>query len=191
MIRALFFAIEDAGWNIKCRYNFWLHGPYGLSKVIEKMPFRFIIKYLRKYGATIGDNCRFERGINLHRPDLIKPYKNLIIGKEVYLGHNILIDLTEEVNIKDKAILASRIQIWTHASKYQVGEIETVKYSEAKGTVIIGEASIIYSGVIISHNIRIGKMCKIGANSLVINDICDFSFVSGVPAILIKSGYSN
>jgi serine acetyltransferase len=187
MIRALFFAIEDAGWNIKCHYNFWLHGPYGLSKVIEKMPFRFIIKYLRKYGATIGDNCRFERGINLHRPDLIRPYKNLIIGKNVYLGHNVLIDLTAEVEIENNVIIASGVQIWTHASRYLVQKADNLEYTEDKGKVTIGEASIIYSGVIISHNKRIGKICRIGANSLIVKNVADFDFVGGVPAKLISS----
>ena len=41
----------------------------GLSGVIERMPSHFLIKYLRKYGATIGEGCLIEKGLNLHRPE--------------------------------------------------------------------------------------------------------------------------
>ena len=106
MIKKLFWAIEDLKWNFRCRYNLWLHGPYGLAKVIENIPFHFLVKYLRKYGASIGQNCRFERGINLHRPLGRKPLENLIIGDDVYLGHDTLIDLSKRVILQNKVIIA-------------------------------------------------------------------------------------
>lgn len=111
-MKNLFWFFESILWSIRCSYNFWLHGPYGLAKVIERIPFRYLVKFLRKYGATIGNDCRFERGLNLHRALGKKPFENLIIGNGVYLGHSTLIDLTEKVEIKDKVIIASRCQIW-------------------------------------------------------------------------------
>ncbi len=55
---------ENLGWALKCRYNLWLHGRMVWLKLF-RIPFRFLIKYLRKYGATIGENCRFERGVRI------------------------------------------------------------------------------------------------------------------------------
>jgi acetyltransferase-like isoleucine patch superfamily enzyme len=184
-MKNIFWAIENFNWNIKCRYSLWLHGPYGLSKVIEKMPFRFIVKYLRKYGANIGENCRFERGLNIHRPLGKKPFENLTIGNMVYMGHNTLIDLSKKVEIKDKAIIASRCQIWTHASHYTYQNPESPGYIELLGDVTIDEFAILYSNVLITHGTTIGKFARIGANSLVNNSIPEGQFWGGVPAKFI------
>jgi len=185
MKRAFWF-FEDFIWNIKCSYNLWLHGPYGLSKVIEKIPFRYLTKYLRKYGATIGENCRFERGLNIHRPLGIKPFENLLIDDNVYLGHNTLIDLSRKVLIKENVIIASRCQIWTHASTFEGDTLANYNYRENFGEIHIMEGAMIYSNVVITHGSIIGKFSKIGANSLVNKNIEDNSFYGGVPAKRIK-----
>lgn len=181
-MKKLFWFIEDLKWNIRCRYNFWLHGPYGLAKVIEQMPFRYIVKYLRKYGATIGDHCRFERGLNIHRPLGKKPFENLVIGDYVYLGHNTLIDLSRKVELRDRVIFASRCQLWTHASYYGNADINDPQYGEYFGEVIVHEGALIYSNVVITHGITIGKFARIGANALVNKNVAADCFVGGVPA---------
>lgn len=181
-MKKLFWFLEDCIWSFRCSYNFWLHGPYGLSKVIERMPFRYIVKYLRKYGASIGENCRFERGLNLHRPLGKKPFENLSIGNGVYLGHNTLIDLTEKVIIADKVIIASRCQLWTHASAYENKDLKKLKYFEKKGQININDAAIIYSNCIITKGVNIGEFAKIGASSLILNNVESNSFYSGIPA---------
>ena len=177
---------ENLGWALKCRYNLWLHGPYGLAKVVEKIPFRFLIKYLRKYGATIGENCRFERGVRIHRPLGSRPFENLVIGNDVYLGHNILIDLTRKVTIKNKVIIASDCNIWTHTSVYEPGASGISVYTEKVGEVTVEEAAIVYSGVIISFGVTIGGFSRIGANSMVNKSIGPNTFAGGVPAVEIK-----
>jgi acetyltransferase-like isoleucine patch superfamily enzyme len=181
-LKHLFWFLEDFLWNIRCHYNFWLHGPYGLAKVIEKMPFRFVIKYLRKYGASIGENCRFERGLNIHRPLGKKPFENLVIGNGVYLGHNTLIDLSRRVTLSDKVIIASRCQLWTHASYYEKKDVEFPEYGEHFGEIKIKDCAIIYSNVVIAHGVTIGSFARVGANSLVNRAVDDLSFVGGVPA---------
>ena len=186
MIKEIFWFFEDIKWNIKCRYNFWLHGPYGLAMTVEKMPFRFIIKYLRKYGATIGGNCRIERGINIHRPLDKRPFENLVIGNDVYLGHNTLIDLTGKVEIRDRVIIASRCQMWTHSSYYERKVDDKVQYDEYYGSITIEEGAIIYSNTVVSYGIKIGSYSRVGACSLVNKDVKPFSFVGGVPARFVK-----
>lgn len=187
MLKALCWAIEDLIWNFSCQYNLWLHGPYGLAKVIEKMPFRFIIKYLRKYGATIGEHCRFERGLNIHRPFGKKPFENLLIGNNVYLGHNTLLDLSKQVIIDDNVIIASRVQIWTHASLYKDSLGKTApEYLEKNGEVNICRNSIIYSNTLIAHSVIIGENTRIAAGSVVNRSIPDYGFFGGVPAKEIR-----
>lgn len=186
MIRKFILFIEDIGWYFRCWVNFIVHGSYGLCKVIEKMPYLFIAKYLRKYGAIIGKSCRIERGINLHRPDSKIPFKNLVIKDNVYLGHKILIDLTCNVTIDNYVDIGAYVQIWTHTGYYKGTTGENREYLENTGDVIIREGAIIYSGVIISHGLTIGAFSSVGANSLVNKSIPSKSFCAGSPAKIIK-----
>ncbi len=184
--KAFFWQVEDWAWNLRCRYNFWLHGPYGLAKVVEKMPFRFIIKYLRKYGARVGDGCQFERGLNLHRPFGKKPFENLVLGRNVYIGHNALIDLSRRVEIKDRVIIASRCQFWTHASYYAQEDVDDPGYGENYGQILIEEGALIYSNVVVAHGVKIGKFARVGACAFVNKAVPAGDFVAGVPARSVR-----
>jgi len=55
------------------------------------------------------------------------------------------------------------------------------------GNVIVGEKSDLGIGVAAVPSVRIGKGCIIGAGSIVIKDIPDFSLAYGVPAKVIKN----
>lgn len=186
-MKHLFFFIEDITWNIRCSYNFWLHGGYGLAKVIEKIPFRYLVKYLKKYGATIGENCLLERGLNIHRPfGKNKPLENLILGNKVYLGHNLLIDLSRTVTIGDSVLIGARSQIWTHVSYYSFDESGEHIYNEKFGSVVIQKGCFIGAGCVLLHDINLGRYSIIGASSMVNKSVGDFEFWSGVPANFIK-----
>jgi acetyltransferase-like isoleucine patch superfamily enzyme len=185
IIRYIFLLFEDISWNLSCRYNLMLYGPYGLSGVIERMPPRFLVKYLRKYGATIGNECQIEKGLNLHRPGVKKPFENLIVGNDVYIGHKVKIDLTKKVIIHDNVIIGSRCMLWTHAS-YYIYENSMPVYKEHHGEIEIFKYSLIYSGVIISFGIKVGNNVKIGAGSMVNRSLEDQCFYGGIPAKFIK-----
>lgn len=179
-MKASLYFLEEIGWSLKCMYNLWLHGPYGLSRVIEKMPFRYLLKYLRKYGASVGDNCVIERGLNLHRPFGNQPFENLQIGNYVYLGHKVLIDLTEKVIIGDNVKIGAGCHVWTHSSYFRSDGSEK-SYNEHTGSVEIGKDVIIFSGVVISPNTSIGDNSMVGANSLVNRNVAPSTFAGGVP----------
>lgn len=182
MLKRIFWRLEDLTWNIKCRYAFWLHGPYGLARVIEKMPFRFIIKYLRRYGATIEDSCRVERGVIIHRPDPVKPFKNLILKKGSFVGYKALLDLTETVVFEEYACIASFCQLWTHQTTDMLPPCP-----EKRGPVTLGRNSICYSGVVVSPGVNIGENAHIGAGSVATKNIDPYIFAGGVPARYISS----
>ena len=186
-IKKIILIIEDLTWNLRCRKGLWLHGNYGLAKVIEKMPFYFIPKYLRKYGANIGKDCRIERGINIHRPfGINKPFDKLTLGDNVYLGHQVLLDLTYPITFKNASSCGSYGQLWTHASIYQGNTVETKNYAEVYGEIIIDEGTFIFSNSVVRQGIHIGQFSNIGACSLVNKDIHSFSSASGVPVKVVR-----
>jgi acetyltransferase-like isoleucine patch superfamily enzyme len=185
-MKKLFLAIEDLNWTIKCSYNFWLHGPYGLTRTIEKMPFRFLLKYMRKYGASIGYGVIIDSGIKFHRPDRSVPLKNLIIGDNVYIGHRILIDLTSTVVFENNTAMGADCQIWTHVGDFKDKLRDKDDYKEKIAQVMIREGVVCYSNVILNPGAEIGKKARVLALSMVSQEIPDSQIWGGVPAKFIK-----
>jgi acetyltransferase-like isoleucine patch superfamily enzyme len=188
-MKSMFIWIEDLLWSIRCSYGLWIHGPYGLSRIIEKIPFRHLVKYLRKYGASVGEGGIIERGIYIHRPfGKKKPFENLVIGNNVYIGHEVIIDLTMPVIFKDAASIGSRVQIWTHSGYFEGETLEKRAYTEDRGEVTIGEGAMVYSNSLIKHGIKIGAFASIAACSMVNKNVEAYSYASGVPIKVILKG---
>lgn len=189
-MKRLFWTLEDIKWSMRCRYNFWLHGPYGLAKVIEKMPFRFIAKYLRKYGAEIGESPVIDTGIIIHRPDMKKPFRNLVFGDNIYIGHNTLFDLSEKIVLENNVKLGAGCQLWTHIGFFSDDETgKPPQYQELYKPILIKEKAICYSGVIISPGVVIGSLSRVGANSVITREVPANSFSAGNPAVLKRTGH--
>jgi len=187
MIKKILWFFEDLCWNARCSYNFWLHGPYGLVAIIEMMPFRYLVKYLRKYGAIIGNNSIIDTGIIIHRPDKNIPFKNLTIGDNCYIGRKILFDLSDRILIDHDVGLGAGCQFWTHKGDY-VNELtdRVSDYKEAVLPIKVKKCVIIYSASIVSPGITIGEYARVGSNSFVNRDVEPYAFVGGVPAKFIK-----
>lgn len=185
ILRNFFLFFENIRWSWSCRYHLILYGPYGLSGVIERMPSYFLVKYLRKYGATIGESCLIEKGLNLHRPEAEIPFKNLIVGNHVFIGHETKLDLSRKIIIHDHVLIGSRCMLWTHSSDY-VYENSNPVFKEYYGEIEIGRYSLIYSGVIVSFGIKIGDRVKVAAGSMVNRSLEERGFYGGVPARLIS-----
>jgi acetyltransferase-like isoleucine patch superfamily enzyme len=187
MIKKIFWKIEDWIWHFRCVYKFWLHGTYGLASIVERMPFRFTIKYLRKYGATIGDNCIIDSGFKIHRPDRKIPFKNLIIGNNVYIGHNILLDLSDKIIFEDNVAIGANCQIWTHVGDFVNLLKDKNDYSEKIAPVKFSNGVLCYSGVLINPGVTVGLQSRILAFAMVNANIPDKEIWRGIPACFYKS----
>jgi acetyltransferase-like isoleucine patch superfamily enzyme len=185
-MKKLFWALEDLGWNFKCRYNYWLHGPYGLTRNIERMPLRYLLKYMRKYGATIGTGVIIDSGIKIHRPDKYLPLKNLIIGDNVYIGHRVLLDLTCKIVFENNTAMSADCQIWTHVGDYMNNLKDHSDYKEKTKQVVIREGVVCYSNVILNPGVEICEKSRVLAMSMVSNRIPPMQIWAGVPAKLVK-----
>lgn len=53
-------------------------------------------------------------------------------------------------------------------------------------TIIIGDGTWIGTNAVIVGNVKVGKNCVVGANSVVLDDIPDYCVVAGAPAKIIK-----
>lgn len=115
---------------------------------------------------TIEDNCDIGQGLHLTACNSVHIHKNTLIAPYVYIT-----DVMHDYDALDLPILQQGVH---------------VKPTE------IGEDCWIGIGVKIFSGVHIGKHCIIGANSVVITDIEDYSVAVGSPARVIKKySFSN
>jgi len=175
-------------WLMLCKIRFWIYGPYGVANTLKLAPYPFIQLILRRYGAKIGNNCVIDTGMIIHRPDFKIPFKNLEIGDNDYIGHNVLFDLTTKISIENDIGIGAGCQFWTHTGDFKENFMDkNHDYHEEILPVTIEKNTICYSGVIISPGVTIGKYSRIGAGSFVGKNTDPYSFYGGMPAIKIKN----
>jgi maltose O-acetyltransferase len=111
----------------------------------------------------------------------------ITIGEGSYTGRNCLIDAGAacKVHIGSHCALSHDIAIYTENRVPDQDFSKTVKIEQ--GDVIIGDYCWVGYGVFIKQGVTIGKNCVIGAHSVVINDIPDFSIAVGAPAKVVKT----
>jgi acetyltransferase-like isoleucine patch superfamily enzyme len=185
-MKSLFLIILRKVWLLRCSIAFYIFGSYGVSNILKNAPFPFIKPILRKYGASIGERTAIDTGIMIHRPDPIKPFRNLVIGSDCYIGHDLLIDLTAKVEIQHDVGLGARCQIWTHVGDYTDKLTNANDYHERVLPLVIGNNTVCYSGVIISPGCSIGSNSRVGAGSVVTRSVEPHTLTAGIPARKIK-----
>ena len=108
----------------------------------------------------IESNCCIEQGLHLTAADCVHIHENVLIAPYVYIT-----DCMHEYENIDMPVMKQGLKI----AKTEIGENSW-----------IGIGAKIFAGV------HIGKNCVIGANSVVTNNIPDYSVAVGSPAKVIK-----
>jgi acetyltransferase-like isoleucine patch superfamily enzyme len=118
-----------------------------------------VVKYFRRKGARIGENCCFQVRYLGEAPYLLD------IGNHVYLSDNVLLHTT--------------------GSNWMVEQ----ENPETKifGKIVIEDNCFVGRNAQILPNVRIGRNSIVGAGSVVISDVPPDSVVLGVPARVIGS----
>tara|TARA_B100000686_G_C16790448_1_gene978328 strand:+ start:2796 stop:3329 length:534 start_codon:yes stop_codon:yes gene_type:complete len=159
---------------------------------------KFTIKDFRKKGR----NVIFEKNVLIFHPE------NILIGNNVYIGHNTilksyfkgLITIEDNTWIGQNSFLHGGGEIFI-GKNVGIGpsvniitsyhDIKNIKKFITNNKLIfskvtIGEGSDIGIGCTILPGIKIGKQCMIGANSLVNKNIPDNYLAAGNPIKLIR-----
>lgn len=183
IIRRVFLFFIQVYYIVKCELYYLIMKGIGLCNVIEKSPPGINMFLLKFYGAVIGMKCQIDSGITIHRIINKKELAKLSIGNNVYIGHRVILDLTEPIYLADDSALGAGCQVWTHTGTYTNDRTDE---KDLRGPVIIEKAAIVYSGSIIGQGVTIGRSAHIGAGSIVIRDIPEKVFAVGAPAKVIK-----
>jgi acetyltransferase-like isoleucine patch superfamily enzyme len=111
------------------------------------------------------------------------------IGKEVYIGEDILIldDLDDsDVNliIEDRVAISPRVTFVLYSAP---NNSKIRRYvNEKKGKVVVRKDVWIGTGAVILPDVEIGEGSVVGANSVVTKNVAPYTVVGGAPARKIK-----
>jgi acetyltransferase-like isoleucine patch superfamily enzyme len=106
----------------------------------------------------------------------IEQFNHIICHNRVIIGSNVA--LAPMCGILDAA------HPWMESTE---STNPTEQVVDDDGFVEIGDSTLVGMGTIILPNVRIGKGCVIGANSVVTSDIPDYSVAAGAPARVIRT----
>lgn len=150
----------------------------------------------------IGKHCSLKgkHHITLEDSVTVRPYTQIWsgggtvrIGKGSEIGERCRISIANSLEIGEKVLLSPNVYITDCDHEYRNVDIPIIDQGIVqKGQkVSIGDGSYIGINAVIVGNIKIGKHCAIGANSVVTKDVPDYCVAVGSPAKVIrKMGYS-
>lgn len=112
------------------------------------------------------------------------------IGYNVYVGPNLTItmgyaDKTMKITLGDRVSLGPNVTLIL-SSHPNNSKLRKILSPFPKREIEIGEDSWIGANAVIMPNVKIGKMCVIGAGAVVTKDVPNFSIAVGVPAKIIR-----
>lgn len=176
------------------RHLYWL--------IKARLYYRFIFKRLGKGSRIyrpmfisnadcieIGDSVSIQDGVRLEA--VRDPYNrtpSLSIGSNTLIEQNVHIVCHSSMIIGRDVSIAASCAIVDVTHPYQDGKGGNIGHRivDEDSFVEIGDGAFLGYGVVVLPNVRVGKRAVIGANSVVTNDIPDFSVAAGVPARVLR-----
>lgn len=135
---------------------------------------------LRWCGAKVGKN------VQLFSPKILGNF-NLIIGDNVWIGHDALIFGAKDstITIESNAKVASRAILVTGYHDYSI-KYDNIAGPGKCGNITIKEGALIDTNAIVVAHKTIGHKAHVAAGAVVTHDVPDMVRVAGVPARIIK-----
>lgn len=115
----------------------------------------------------------------------IYPHGNLIIGKNCWIGKNLMVNGIGTVIIGDNCDIAPEVVFQTGG--HQVGAESRRAGLGLVFNQTVGSGTWIGGRVTILNNTNIGKSCIIAGCACVVKDVPDNTMVGGVPAKIIRN----
>ena len=122
----------------------------------------------------IGSGCAINEGAWLQVEDGGGP---LVLGDEVYLGHDVHLHSLDPVTIGDRCVLADGVFI---ASSDHARNDRSATHGT--GPITIGDDVFIGQRAVVLGGVTIGSGATIGAHAVVTRDVAPGQVVAGVPA---------
>ena len=130
--------------------------------------YRHVLKVRVGKNTSIHRCCQFRRG-------------NIVIGNNVIIGENALLDGSMGILIEDNVNFSSKVSIYTVQHDYNSPGFDVVG-----GPVTIKKNCWISSNSTILPNVTVGEGAVVAAMCLVNKDVPEYTMVRGVPFQVVR-----
>lgn len=173
-------------------------GPKGKAKEILGLMRAKIFGVTAGQNVYIGKHCSLKGKHHITLEDCVTVLcPNLVggavrIGKGSEIGERCRISIVNSLDIGEKVLLSPNVYITDCDHEYRNRDVPVIDQGivQRGQKVSIGDGSCIGINVVIVGNVKIGKHCVLGTNSVVTKDVPDYCVAVGSPAKVIrKMGY--
>lgn len=142
-----------------------------------------VLPMLLEGRLEIGPHAYFEPGVWL-----TSDAGRITIGGGTLINLNVMIAAVDEVTIGEHCMIANGCLITDGNHRFDDPE-KPVPWQgfTSKGPVSIGDNVWLGANVVVTSGVTIGRRSVIGANSVVLTDIPEFSIAAGAPARVLKA----
>ncbi|WP_228156058.1 serine O-acetyltransferase [Arcobacter lacus] len=155
---------------LNSRLEIFFNYPGVWAIINHRIANKFYVNGFKKLARVYSGISQFLTNTDIHPA--------ATIGRRVFIDHGIGVVIGETTIIEDDVLI------------YQGVTLGGVSLTKGKRHPTVKSNSVIGSGAKILGNIIIGVSSKVGANSVVISDVPDYSTAVGIPAKVIKK-YDN
>ena len=133
----------------------------------------------------VGDNLFMWNGVEVGRGGSYGPNSEVIIGDNVGIFENTIINPSEKIIIGNNVGIGAEVMIWTHGAWLDVMQGFPADF----GPVTIGDNVWLPARSIVLPNVEIGDNTVIGIGSTVNKNIPSGCLAAGSPCKVIKENY--
>ena len=137
---------------------------------------------------AIGDGVFLGAGCCLQAlPDSDDQSVALFIGSGTSVAGRCVISAVRSVRLEENVLLARNVYISDHSHRFDQTDLPILSQGIAKiRPVLIKKGAWLGQNVVVCPGVTIGAGSVIGANSVVNQDVPDFSLAAGAPARIIR-----
>lgn len=151
-----------------------------LFRLVPVLPFNPLRQVLyRLCGMPLPCSSKILWGARFYN-GVVNGYRNLEVGRYVYVAENCFFDLTEKIILRDRATLSMGVRILTHADPGH-SALKNI-YGRKVAAVTVGEDAWVGAYALILPGLTIGPGAVVAAGSVVTRDVPPGALVAGVPA---------
>ena len=162
-----------------------IHFEMGRRKSFARWPIHGnVLEMLREGRLELGENVLFEPGVWLTAAGDAR----IRIGGGSFLNLGVQVASAELVEIGEHCMFANGCFITDANHRYDDLE-KPVPWQgfTSKGPTRVGDNVWCGANVVITSGVTVGRRCVIGANSVVTEDLPEFSIAAGAPAKVLRT----